>query len=82
MKSYGDFMRAPFKCHVKPIRAKWLRHEMVRGERQPSLGVQHSQQSQTCGYQDPHSTPVNQEKELYGGILQGKKFKIIKQEIC
>lgn len=33
VRPYGDFMRAHFKRHVKPIGAKWLRTGMDRDER-------------------------------------------------
>lgn len=37
-KPYGDFMRAPFKRHIKPISAKWLSTGIEIGDQKFNAG--------------------------------------------
>lgn len=61
VRPYGDFMRAHFKRHVKPIETKWLRTGMDRDERKMNPCESPTQNAQGGGYHDPLFTPANQE---------------------
>lgn len=64
-------MRAPFRKHVKPIGAKWLRNGVNNGGQNAEFQFQSSSGSNS---HDPHVTPQNQETIRKGEILGDNNF--------
>lgn len=64
-------MRAPFKRHVKPIGAKWLRTGIHGGSNSDDYQPQFRQSNEN---QDPQFSPINQEVVMYGGNSKGNEI--------
>lgn len=63
VKLYGSWMRAPFRNHVKPIGAKWLRNGASYGGRNSESQFQANSSNSN---QDPIITPPNQDAVMKG----------------
>lgn len=74
IRPYGDFMRAPFKRHVKPIGAKWLRNSMDESGGSMNSGEHQSQFMQDARNYDPQSPPPNQGVVMQGGNICGQEI--------
>ncbi|KAK1385410.1 hypothetical protein POM88_023145 [Heracleum sosnowskyi] len=70
-KPYGEFMRAPFKRHVKPIGAKWLRNGIVTNGTSAGSGSSQAHAGDTRSNQDPQNAHANQSS----GMERGKSGK-------
>lgn len=71
-KPYEEFMRAPYRRHVKPIGAKWLRNGTEVGDRSTSSGINQSRND--WSNQDPHFSPSNQGTVMSGGNFENTSF--------
>lgn len=74
VKPYGAFMRAPFRGHVKPIGAKWLKTEMAGSSSTSETVNQGGYRREVTRVNVPQSEPNNPESSL-GRENQGK-FKL------
>lgn len=66
-KPYGDFMRAPFKRHVKPIGAKWLRNGTDVNRQDVFSGNSQVHTGGGGNNQDPRNTGGNNSMDMERG---------------
>ncbi|KAK1372956.1 hypothetical protein POM88_029149 [Heracleum sosnowskyi] len=66
-KPYGDFMRAPFKRHVKPIGAKWLRNGTDVNRQDAFSGNSQVHTGGGGSNQDPRNTGGNNPMDMERG---------------
>ena len=59
VRSYGDWMHAPFRRKVKPIGPKWLRNGVEGAARRTNGGDYQNPSRVTDSNHDPHFTPAN-----------------------